>query len=212
MNLLFPDNYEKKKIFLILLIISLTVIIIQTAIILILNSGHFTYIVDDSYIHLALAENILRGHYGVNLSEYSSPSSSILWPFLLAPFSGLAFGYWMPFIINTFSAIGTLYIYSLIIKSIFHSNTVIDPKIYNICLFLVILLMVATNLIGSVFGGMEHPLQVFLTSNPLRKSCFVLYIIIFSLLPRIQKEIRYFVRGYLVISGRVLCFSFELRT
>jgi hypothetical protein len=164
MNLLFPDNYEKKKIFLILLIISLTVIIIQTAIILILNSGHFTYIVDDSYIHLALAENILRGHYGVNLGEYSSPSSSILWPFLLAPFSGLAFGYWMPFIINTFSAIGTLYIYSLIIKSIFHSNTVIDSKINNVCLLLVILLMVVTNLIGSVFGGMEHPLQVFLTS------------------------------------------------
>jgi predicted membrane-bound spermidine synthase len=185
MKLLSQHTYEKKKIFLISLAISLTVITIQTVIILISNSGLFTYIVDDSYIHLALAENILKGHYGVNLSEYSSPSSSILWPFILAPFSGLAFGYWMPFIINTFSAIGTLYIFSHIIKSIFHSNTVIDSKINNIYLLLVILLMVVTNLIGSVFGGMEHPLQVFLTSNPLRKSCFVLYVIIFSLLARI---------------------------
>ncbi len=41
------------------------------------------YTLDDPYIHLALAENIIRGHFGVNLGEVSSPSSSILFPLLL---------------------------------------------------------------------------------------------------------------------------------
>ena len=51
------------------------------------NEGLFTYTLDDPYIHLRLAENISQGHYGINPSEYSAPSSSILWPFLLVPFS-----------------------------------------------------------------------------------------------------------------------------
>mgnify|MGYP001017862235 CR=1 FL=1 len=46
--------------------------------------GFFFYTLDDPYIHLALAENILRGHYGINLDEPSSPSSSIVYPFLVA--------------------------------------------------------------------------------------------------------------------------------
>ena len=52
-----------------------------------LNQGHLVYALDDPYIHLALAENIWRGHYGVNLHEFSSASSSIIWPFLIAPLS-----------------------------------------------------------------------------------------------------------------------------
>ncbi len=31
--------------------------------------GPFTYALDDPYIHLALAEEIARGHYGVNPGE-----------------------------------------------------------------------------------------------------------------------------------------------
>ncbi|HKL20996.1 MAG TPA: hypothetical protein VJ904_04275 [Tichowtungia sp.] len=57
--------------------------------ILYLNGGVFTYSLDDAYIHLSLAEQIHHGHYGINAGEYSSPSSSVLCPFLLAPFSGL---------------------------------------------------------------------------------------------------------------------------
>lgn len=164
MKSFFPSPTKENGIFLVPLVLFLTIIIIQTVIILILNSGLFAYIIDDSYIHLALAENIFRGHYGVNLNEYSSPSSSLLWPFILAPFSHFTFGYWMPFIINILLAIGTLYIFSLIIKSIFLPNTIIDSTMSKVCLLLVTLLLIATNLIGSVFGGMEHPLQVFLTS------------------------------------------------
>ncbi len=74
---------------------------------LILTDGNLIYSLDDPYIHLALAENILKGHYGVNLSEFSSPSSSILWPFLLAPFQAIDEYAVTPLILNFFSALLT---------------------------------------------------------------------------------------------------------
>ena len=49
------------------------------------NHGKFMFYTDDPYIHLALAQQIAHGHYGINVGEASSPSSSILWPFLIAP-------------------------------------------------------------------------------------------------------------------------------
>lgn len=52
--------------------------------ILSVNSGHFVYALDDTYIHLALARNIAHGFYGVTPFEHTSPSSSVIWPFLLA--------------------------------------------------------------------------------------------------------------------------------
>src|SRR5581483_7242562 len=55
-----------------------------------LNHGMLVYTLDDAYIHLALAERILGGTYGINLHEVAAPASSILWPFLLAPFARLA--------------------------------------------------------------------------------------------------------------------------
>ena len=74
-------------------------IIFDLAAILTLNAGHLVYTLDDAYIHLALAENIWNGHYGVNANEFSAPSSSILWPFILAPFAGLRIGNYVPLII-----------------------------------------------------------------------------------------------------------------
>ena len=39
---------------------------------------HFTcgviYSLDDPYIHLALARQILHGHYGINPGEFAAPS------------------------------------------------------------------------------------------------------------------------------------------
>jgi hypothetical protein len=35
--------------------------------------GHLMFTLDDPYIHLSLAENLLRGHYGVNLNEVRLP-------------------------------------------------------------------------------------------------------------------------------------------
>jgi hypothetical protein len=43
----------------------------------------FIYGLDDPYIHLALSERITRGEYGINPGEIASPSSSVIYPFLL---------------------------------------------------------------------------------------------------------------------------------
>jgi len=47
--------------------------------ILVLNKGTFTYTLDDPYIHLAVAEQIASGHYGINSTEFSAPCSSAIW-------------------------------------------------------------------------------------------------------------------------------------
>ncbi len=39
-----------------------------------LCDGRLIYTLDDPYIHLKVAQTILRGGYGINFSEYASPS------------------------------------------------------------------------------------------------------------------------------------------
>ena len=46
--------------------------VILLATILWMTRGHFSYSLDDAYIHLALAQQIVHGHYGINASESSS--------------------------------------------------------------------------------------------------------------------------------------------
>jgi hypothetical protein len=131
----------------------------ETALILALNQGHFTYSLDDPYIHLALAENILRGHYGVNLAEFSSPSSSILWAFLLAPFSLPPLGIYVPLLLNLGSAVATVCVLRAVLAR------ALGPAVSDRGRgFVLALLVVAFNLAGLIFTGMEHSLQVLLAS------------------------------------------------
>src|SRR5438046_3919544 len=73
-----------------------------------LNHGTFTYTLDDPYLHLSLAENIAAGHYGINRDDVAAPSSSVLWPYLLAPFSALPFGHLVPLLLNYVASLGTI--------------------------------------------------------------------------------------------------------
>jgi len=124
-----------------------------------INQGHFIYTLDDAYIHLSLAENILRGHYGVNPGEFSAPSSSILWPFLLAPVSGIE---WAPLAINVLAAFATVWVYFRILQRSFFGS----PHTFHLFLssFVLLLLILSTNVIGLVFTGMEHSLQLLLVA------------------------------------------------
>lgn len=63
-------------------------------------AGTFEYPLDDVYIHLAMAEGIARGHYGVNPGEVASASSSVLYPLLLAPFPGTTLQGLLPLLWN----------------------------------------------------------------------------------------------------------------
>lgn len=116
------------------------------------NGGNFTYTLDDPYIHLALARNIWGGSYGINVLEHSAPSSSVIWPYILAPFSALPnriFEY-LPLLINTVCAVTSGY-------WIFRLFSELGAKT---SLVLGIVFMLTFNVYGLVFTGMEHNLQV----------------------------------------------------
>ncbi len=112
------------------------------------NDGHFVYTLDDPYIHLALSENVAEGHYGINRNEFTAPSSSVLWPFLLVPFSTISFFYLSPLFLNAIFAVLTV----LLLHRFFGRKG----------LFVTIASIFAFNLVGLVLTGMEHSLQLLL--------------------------------------------------
>ena len=81
-----------------------------------LNGGHFTYSIDDPYIHLALSENIAQGHYGINLSENSAPSSNIAWPVLMAATATLPFHEFTPLAVGILATLGCVAIFLALMK------------------------------------------------------------------------------------------------
>ncbi len=110
------------------------------------NNGQFVYTLDDPYIHLALAENIADGHYGINSSESAAPSSSVLWPVLLVPFSALPHAYLLPVFLNTFFSLLTV-----VLLSRFYGHRGMLLSVVSVFAF---------NLTGLVYTGMEHSLQL----------------------------------------------------
>lgn len=134
------------------------------AVIMRLNSGHFAFTLDDAYIHLALAENIWQGHYGINLGEYSAPASSIVWPVLIAPVAGLPFAEHLVLLANIIFALLTLLLFYRILQPDEQAATPDEQKSNHTLLnVMLILLIPACNLLGLVFCGMEHSLQVMLS-------------------------------------------------
>jgi hypothetical protein len=128
-----------------------------------MTRGHFSYSLDDAYIHLALAQQIAHGHYGLNASEPSSPSSSILWPFLIAPLSRTGLGAWFPLILNLgFGVLACTMIGRIVERWWISRNPEAPVGMQWLIAFLLILV---ANLFGLTFMGMEHVLQIALVSG-----------------------------------------------
>ncbi|HVK99996.1 MAG TPA: hypothetical protein VM553_09295, partial [Dongiaceae bacterium] len=119
------------------------------------NDGMLVYALDDPYIHLALAENIWHGHYGINVSEFSAPSSSILWPFLLSPFAKME---WFPLLFNLLCAAATLTLFFNILQ--FKTASLASVQRLRLVTVVLVMLVLATNMVGLIYTGMEHSLQV----------------------------------------------------
>lgn len=81
------------------------------------HAGVFEYPLDDVYIHLAMAEKIARGTYGVNLGEPASASSSILYPFLLLPFPGTEAQRLLPLFWNVLAVAGAGWVWGLVARA-----------------------------------------------------------------------------------------------
>ncbi len=118
------------------------------------TQGHFSYCLDDPYIHLALAERLRHGLYGMNAGEPASPSSSIVWPLLFVPFAGTALMLWMPLLLNTLFGAATAWLLGRFVERVFVPGWR--------ALGLGLLLVIGLNLLGLAYTGMEHPLQVLL--------------------------------------------------
>ena len=124
-----------------------------------LPHGRLGYTLDDPYIHLALAERIALGHYGINLGEVTAPSSSILWPFLLLPGAGTAWHVWLPLGIGLACGAATAVLLGRLVDRLPWAETAGWARIS-----LLLLLVLAGNLAGLPFTGMEHSLQVLLAA------------------------------------------------
>ena len=121
------------------------------------SGGRLIYTLDDPYIHLAVAENILRGGYGVNIQEFSSPSSSILYPLLLAATVALGFGSASPLVINSLAT--GLSVWLLI--EFFWRHAVGETSrrtafAHLICPFLIL----AISALALPLTGMEHSVHI----------------------------------------------------
>jgi hypothetical protein len=138
----------------VVLLIAATVGVL-VALILYRNNGTFTYVLDDPYIHLVMARSIAAGHYGFNPTEFSSPSSSIAWPFLLAPFVWVGIGTIAPAIINTIALLLTTYLLHQWLTDEMGADGLAAST-------LTVTIVLACNLISLVFVGMEHSLQILL--------------------------------------------------
>jgi hypothetical protein len=127
--------------------------------VLFVNGGGFSYTLDDPYIHLALAENILRGHYGVNLQEFSSPSSSVLWPFLLVPLVAFPHADLVLLGLNLLLSLGCLLLFDRVLCQADRAAGGL-PLSGRVRFLFLLFFILASNLVGLNFLGMEHVLQL----------------------------------------------------
>ena len=114
--------------------------------------GAFEFPLDDVYIHLAVAEQIAAGGYGVNPGEYTSAASSPIYPLLLVPFVGSDVHAYVPVFWNVIALVACAVLWGRIVR-----NAVLDRRL---ALAMAILGPLAFNLAGIAQVGMEHTLHV----------------------------------------------------
>ncbi|MEO8209589.1 MAG: hypothetical protein ABI840_03425, partial [bacterium] len=115
------------------------------------------YALDDAYIHLAFAKNIVINNiWGITKYEFSSGSSSPLWTIILA-LSFLVFGVsqYIPFILNIFLSALLIYVVYKFLKKFNVSDFFTG--------FTLITLIISLPLSIHVYSGMEHILHSIMT-------------------------------------------------
>jgi hypothetical protein len=121
------------------------------------TQGNWVYALDDAYIHMAMAKNLVRhGVWGVTADGFTSTSSSPLWTlFLAASYLAAGVNATSPFVMALISACLVLLVAYTILRA---------QGLPPIAIFLSLLaLMLLTPLPALIFGGMEHALQTALT-------------------------------------------------
>jgi len=130
--------------------------LVYTAVVII-NDGHFIYVLDDPYIHMAMAKNFAEyGVWGVTKYEFSSSSSSPLWTSLIS-------AVYISFGVNDISPLLlNIIIGSLVIFLLYRIITSYQPELKDSYVLLMLLAIIfITPLIPMVFCGMEHTAHIF---------------------------------------------------
>ncbi len=125
-----------------------------------IRAGVFEYPLDDVYIHLAVAEQIAAGGYGVNPGEFTSAASSPIYPFLLTAFAGTAAQAWLPLFWNTLSLLLGAVLWARIVSQSGASR--------GWMLTFAALGPLAFNFAGAAMVGMEHSLHILASLAVLR--------------------------------------------
>ena len=128
--------------------------------ILLRNGGHFSYTLDAPYTQMAMAEQITRGTYGINPGEPSSPSSSIIYPFLLALLSFLPLGQFSALLVCLAATLAAAVLMYAVAEEI---GLEVDRLTTLQLAAITATLTLAFNLVGLAFAGLEHSLHVTLT-------------------------------------------------
>lgn len=115
------------------------------------HAGVFEYPLDDVYIHLAMAEGIAHGTYGINPGEAASASASILYPLLLLPFPGTQMQRMLPLLWNVAAVLGLGWLWGCALLA-----SGAGPRVGAA---LALLGPVLLNLPGVAFTGMENSLH-----------------------------------------------------
>jgi len=128
--------------------------------VLIATRGHFVYALEAAYTHLALAEQIAQGHYGLVPGEAAAPSSSILFPFLLAGLKFLGFGTMLPLAINLASTLAAGIFAVLLAETCgIPLRAIPSPRL----LLVTAVVAIGLDLPGLAITGLEHSLHVAMT-------------------------------------------------
>jgi hypothetical protein len=138
------------------LVIGLTVAALFVSILKI-NNGTFVYTLDDPYIHLALSDQIRHGNYGLYPGTHAAPSSSILFPFILATVAGTALHPYFPLILNLLALFLTA---EILRRFLLHLKLGEDDFALAAQAGALFLMALCFNIIGVVFTGLEHSLHI----------------------------------------------------
>ena len=120
------------------------------------TDGHYVYVIDDAYIHLAMAKNLaLHNMWGVTRYQFSSTSSSPLFTYILSILIKF-FGNKdiIPLYINAFFGLGTVFVLIQYFSKVFCQVKNIAAAVVFTLFFSVLHLQ--------LLSGMEHVVHVFL--------------------------------------------------
>src|SRR5438552_1524631 len=121
------------------------------------NQGHVVYVLDDAYIHMAVAKNLAQHSvWGISQYGFSSATSSIAWPLLLAG-AYLLFGpnEIASLLLNLVFATALVWVAYTILRS--HK---VQPAASLVALLAIVF---ATPLPPLIFTGLEHSLHALVT-------------------------------------------------